>query len=108
MKKGDIVICALTGDFGKPRPAVVVQSDLVNATHATALLCPITSYLIDAPLFRIPLHPTDTNGLSCKSQIMVDKLSVMKIEKISKKIGKLHKEERHKLDEALKFWLDLI
>ena len=32
IKRGDIVTCALSGDYGKPRPAVVVQSDLFNKT----------------------------------------------------------------------------
>ncbi len=37
MRRGDIVIVAFSGDFGKPRPAVIVQSDYLNDTHATIL-----------------------------------------------------------------------
>ena len=54
MRRGDIVTVAFAGDFGKPRPAVIVQSDYLNDTHATILLCPFTSELVDAPLIRIP------------------------------------------------------
>ena len=55
MERGDIIICALSGDYGKPRPAVVIQSDLFNPTHASITVCPITSHLIEAPLFRLSL-----------------------------------------------------
>src|ERR1017187_6373104 len=53
--RGDVVVCAAPGDYGKPRPAVVVQSDLFNGTHASVVVCLITSHLEDAPLFRIPI-----------------------------------------------------
>jgi mRNA interferase MazF len=44
MERGDIIICALSGDYGKPRPAVVIQSDLFNPTHASITVCPITTF----------------------------------------------------------------
>ena len=53
IKRGDVVICAAPGDYGKPRPAVVVQSDLFNGTHSSVAVCLITSHLEEAPLFRI-------------------------------------------------------
>ena len=44
MKRGTIVVVAAPGAYtGKPRPAVVVQSDLFNPTHASLTICPITS-----------------------------------------------------------------
>lgn len=58
MKRGTIVVVAARGAYtGKPRPAVVVQSDLFNPTHASITLCPITSDCVDAPLFRLALPP---------------------------------------------------
>ena len=57
MKRGDIVLAVARGDYGKPRPAVIVQSDLFNATHASLLVCLLTSELIDAPLFRLRRCP---------------------------------------------------
>jgi len=107
IKRGDIVTCALSGDYGKPRPAVVVQSDLFNKTHASVTLCPITSDLVDTPLFRILLLPNKPTGLISVSQIMVDKIVSIKLEKIHKKIGKLSSEEMLKLDKALNLWLGL-
>lgn len=42
--RGDIVICALSSDYEKPRHAVVVQSDLFNATHASITICTKTKF----------------------------------------------------------------
>ncbi|MCC8369517.1 type II toxin-antitoxin system PemK/MazF family toxin [Rickettsia endosymbiont of Polydrusus tereticollis] len=107
MKRGDIIICILAGDYGKPRPAVVVQSDLFNPTHASITICPITSHLVDTPLFRLLLAPTQLNGLTSQSQIMIDKIVSIKSEKIAQTIGKLMSDEIVKLDNALKLWLNL-
>jgi mRNA interferase MazF len=53
MKRGDLVLAVARGDYGKPRPAVVVQADLFNPTHASLLVCLLTTELVDAPLFRL-------------------------------------------------------
>jgi len=59
MKRGDIVTVALPGDYGKPRPAVIVQSDdLTEAGSASMVLCPITSHLQDVETFRLTLNPS--------------------------------------------------
>lgn len=107
MKRGDIVTCVLTGDDGKPRPAVIVQADLFNSTHASVTICPITTHLVEAPLFRVSLAPLKRNGLKQNSQIMVDKIMSLKREKIHTKIGVINSEEQNTLDHALKNWLDL-
>lgn len=107
MRRGDIVVCALSGDYGKPRPAVIVQSDLFNPTHTSIVVCPITSHLIESPLFRLLLTPNKLTGITTTSQIMVDKITAIKSEKITKKIGRLSFNEILKLDEALKLWLNL-
>jgi mRNA interferase MazF len=58
VKRGAIVVVAARGAYtGKPRPALVVQSDLFNPTHASVTICPITSDCVDAPLFRLTLPP---------------------------------------------------
>ena len=74
-RRGDVVTCAPPGEFGKPRPAVVVQSDLFNEPHASVTVCPITSHEVEAPLFRVPLKPTAGNGLKRDSQAMADKIT---------------------------------
>ena len=107
MKRGDIVIAVTPGDYGKPRPAAVVQSDIFNPTHASITLCPITSHLVDAPLFRLSLQPTAENGLEVPSQIMVDKITTVRKEKLRQTIGRLSSAEIDTLNRALYLWLGL-
>jgi mRNA interferase MazF len=107
LKRGDVVLCVLSGDYGKPRPAILIQSDLFNSTHASVTVCPLTTHLINAPLFRLPVEPTDSNGLKSLSHMMVDKISTLKKEKIGKKIGTLEEAQINDLNTAIKLWLDL-
>lgn len=107
MKRGDVVLITAQGDSGKPRPAVVVQSDLFNATHASVSVCPISSTLVDAPMFRIEIQPAPGNGLKKKSQVMVDKAQPLKRERIKKRIGELAEGEMQAIGAALKLWFSL-
>lgn len=88
MKRGDVVTIALQGDYGKPRPALVVQSDLFDA-HPSVTVLPITSELRDTPLFRVEVEPNDTNGLRKRSQIMVDKTQTIARDKVGKTVGRI-------------------
>ena len=105
MRRGDLVTITLPGDFGKPRPALVVQSDLFNADHATVSVLPITSAIIGAPVFRITLKPSAANGLRKVSEIMVDKIVSMKREKIGEAFGRLDDETMLRVNRALTVWL---
>jgi mRNA interferase MazF len=108
MKRGDVVLVAARGAYaGKPRPAVVVQSDLFNDTHSSSTLCLITSELRDAPLFRLDVEPSKRNGLRKPSQVMVDKVFSAARESIDRTIGELESEDIRRLDEALRLWLQL-
>ena len=107
VNRGDIVVSSRPGDFGKPRPALVVQSDLFNPTHASVVICPITSHLLDAPLFRLTISPSRENGLKAESQIMVDKITAVRREHIAKKVGKINETEAASVDRSLAIWLDL-
>jgi mRNA interferase MazF len=103
--RGDIVVAVLPGDFGKGRPALVVQSDAFNATHASIVVCPITSHLIETPLFRLSLRPSPDNGLQSPSQIMIDKMAAIKRERIAKVIGRAGILSMQEVDRALQLWL---
>ena len=107
INRGDVVVSSSPGDFGKPRPALVVQSDLFNPTHASVVICPITSHLLDASLFRLPISPSRENGLKAESQIMVDKITAVRREHLAKKVGKINETEAASVDRALAIWLDL-
>jgi mRNA interferase MazF len=82
------VTTALVGDCGKPRPALVIQSDLFDA-HPSVTILPVTSDLRDVPLFRVRVEPTAENGLLQTSDVMVDKATTVATEKIGKRIGRL-------------------
>jgi mRNA interferase MazF len=108
MKRGDVVICAAPGNYGKPRPAVVVQSDLYNGTHPSVVVCLITSHLEDAPLFRIPVPTGRTTGLKLESQAMVDKVIAIPRDKITGRAGALPASALREIDHALRLWLELV
>jgi len=108
MKRGNVVLVAVVpGDYGKPRPAVVVQTDLVNDTHSSIVVCPITSHIQDAELFRLTIEPSSDNGLQKTSQIMVDKIVAVRRDKIRKAIGKIDEKLLIRLQRSLAFWLGL-
>jgi mRNA interferase MazF len=88
VKRGDLVTVSPPGDYGKPRPAVVVQSDWLN-TNDSVLVALVTSTLTDAPIYRLPIEPSETNGLELPSQIMVDKITPMMRSKCGRVIGHL-------------------
>ena len=67
MKRGDVVTVAATGDYGKQRPAVIVQTDALPALHASVVICQMTSDCSDAPDFRVTIDPTESNGLRVRS-----------------------------------------
>lgn len=86
MKRGDFVTIALQGDFGKPRPALVIQSDMFGA-HATLTVLLVSTTLVNAPLFRVAVDPSETNGLRQPSQVMVDKVMTVKRERLGAVFG---------------------
>lgn len=101
MRRGDIVLVTAPGDYGKRRPAVVIQSDLLNETHASVVVCLVTSTLIDAPLFRLSVEASAGNGLRQASQIMVDKIATLRRERLSEPIGSLDDETLLRLGRSL-------
>lgn len=88
MQRGDLVTVALAGDFGKPRPALVIQSDLFDETDTLTVLL-VSSTLVDAPLIRITVNPGAGNALRNPSQIMIDKAMTVRREKLGKPFGHL-------------------
>ena len=76
LKRGNVITVARPGEFGKPRPAVVVQSNLAE-TSMTVTFLPITSDLVRAPEIRVPLEPNANNGLRSPSEVMVDMIQTV-------------------------------
>jgi mRNA interferase MazF len=101
MKRGDIVLVTAPGDYGKRRPAVIIQSGLFLETHATVLVCLISSDIQKSPLFRLDIAPAASNGLRVKSQIMADKIFAMQRKRLSDPIGALDEDTLMRLNRAL-------
>jgi mRNA interferase MazF len=86
MNRGDFVTVAAQGDFGKPRPALVIQADAF-ADHSTVTVMLLSSTLVDAPLLRLNIEPSKNNGLSKPSQIAVDRVYTGRREQFGPVIG---------------------
>lgn len=100
VRRGDLVTVAAPGDYGKPRPALVVQSDLFEELPSVTL-CLVTSALRDAPIFRITVDPSPDNGLQRVSQVQVDKVMAVARERIGRVIGRLDEATMLKVSRSL-------
>lgn len=110
MTRGDIVVVSLPGDYGKPRPALVVQADQF-ADHPSVTVLPITTHLVDAPLLRIDIRPDDggpDNGLEQPSQIQIDKPHTPRRERIGPVIGRADAATLVAVNRALTVFLGLV
>jgi mRNA interferase MazF len=106
MKRGDVVTVAATG-YGKPRPAVIVQTDALPAEHASVVICQMTSECSDAPNFRVTINPTKCNGLRVMSQVMADKPATVRRDRIGRQVGYLDDKDISRLNVALAFVMGL-
>ena len=88
MKRGELVTIAVSGDYGKPRPALVVQDDAFAELSAVTVLR-LTSELNDWPLFRVTIEPTPENGLRKTSQVMIDRGIALPRSKVGPAFGRL-------------------
>lgn len=107
MRRGDVVTVATSGDYAKPRPAVIVQTDALPEAHASVVICQMTSELADAPHFRVTIEPGEASGLRVRSQVMADKPVTVRRERIGRTIGRLNREDILRLNVALAFVMGL-
>jgi len=106
MRRGDIVAVVSPGSYGKPRPAVVIQSDLFDE-HPSVTILPLTSTLRNAPLFRVQIDPSEQNSLHSVSEVMVDKITTVPREKVGQVFGCLPKEEMVTIERAIALFLGI-
>jgi len=105
--RGEIWSAAGGSDYaGKPRPVVIVQDDRFDAT-ASITVCAFTSQTIEAPLFRLVIEPSESNGLHATSRLMVDKITTMPKQKLGHRIGQLSDEDLLRLNRAMLIFLGL-
>ncbi len=106
VKRGDLVTVAVSGDYGKPRPALIIQSDAFDALGSVTV-APLTSDIYEAPLLRVTIHPGKETGLHKASQVMVDKITTVPRVKIGQRIGSVETSTLRAINRALKGFLDL-
>jgi mRNA interferase MazF len=106
MRRGDFLAVVMQGDFGKPRPALVIQADHFSE-HASVTVLPVTSTLVDAPLLRITVHPTASNGLQQPSQVMVDKAMTIRRDKVGPSFGSIDVDALIEVERCLAVFLGI-
>ena len=106
MRRGEVWTVSGSGYAGKPRPAVIVQDDRFDAT-ASITLCVFTTDGAAAPLFRLPVTPSEGNGLRAESRLMVDKLTTVSKERLGERMGRLDDTDMVRLNRAILVFLGL-
>jgi mRNA interferase MazF len=106
VKRGDLIPVVLAGAYGKPRPALVIQSDLFAALPSVTVL-PVTTELRPIEIFRIAVEPTQRNGLHVRSQIMVDKAHTIPRSKAGEPFGVLEARTLTAVERAMAVFLGL-
>ena len=106
MRRGDFVTIAMQGDFGKPRPALVIQTDHFNQ-HPSVTVLPVTGTLVAAPLLRITVHGDQASGLTKTSQVMVDKAITVKRDKVGPPIGRISADALLEVERCLAVFLGI-
>ena len=104
--RGGFVTIAIQGDFGKPRPALVIQADQFSE-HASATVLPVTSTLVPAPLLRVTIEPSAKNGLHKPSQVMVDKAMTVKRDKVGPAFGRIDADALVEVERCLAVFLGI-
>jgi mRNA interferase MazF len=106
MRRGDFVTIALSGDFGKPRPALIVQADQFQDT-ATITVLLVSGTLVEAPLLRVTVQPSPESGLQKPSQVMIDKAMTVRREKIGRAFGHIDPESLLEIERRLAVFLGI-
>lgn len=107
MRRGDIwTVAGGKDDAGKPRPVVVVQDDSFDATGSITI-CAFTTDETDAPLFRLPVEPSERNGLRAACRLMADKITTVPKSKVGSHVGRLDDEDILRLNQAILVFLGL-
>lgn len=107
MRRGDLVTVALQGEHGKPRPALVIQSDLFTQSTSTITVALLTSTPLDAPLLRVPIEPSQANGLQRRSYVMIDQIFSARTRRLGNVFGHLDDADIVAVNRALALFVGI-
>jgi mRNA interferase MazF len=85
---------------------VILQDDRFAGTDSITV-CAFTTDPTEAPLFRLPVEPSDSNGLRAACRLMVDKITTVPKAKISARVGRLADEDVVRLNRAVLVFLGI-
>lgn len=105
MRRGDLVTVAIPGDYGKPRPALIIQSDLIRPIDSVTVVPFTTEFITDGDDLRVEIVPSGENGLRQISYVMVDKIGTIRRTKCGPQIGHLSEEDMIRVNRALAVFL---
>ena len=105
MRRGELITVALQGEHGKPRPALVIQSDLFARLTSTVTVALLTSTALDVPLIRVPLEPSDNNGLRIRSYVMIDQIFSARTRRVGRVFGRLDDTDLLAVNRALALFI---
>lgn len=106
-KRGDIVLAASPGDYGKPRPCLVMQSELFDDLPSVTFCMLTTTLRSERPLVRITVKPDAQNGLRETSQIAIDKIMTLPAPRITRKIGEAGEDVMLQVTRAVAVFLGI-
>lgn len=107
MKRGEIWTVSGGMDYaGKPRPVVILQDDRFDMTDSITV-CAFTTDPTGAPLFRLLIKPSESNGLRTVCRLMVDKVTTVPKTKIGTHVGRLADEDMVRLNRAVLVFLGI-
>lgn len=107
MKKGEIYILAPPSPFNKPRPAVVLQTTLLDDSDRITVALISSDPVFFAKAFRVLILPTETNGLRKPSEILIDHLQTVPLDRIGGFAGVVDEVTMRAVDAALRIFLGL-
>ena len=102
-----MVLVSGKGDYGKARPAIVVQADYLIDGLDSLTVCPLTSDVLNLGFVRVAVEPSAENGLKLPSDMMVDMLQTYPKTRVFGPIGRVTEMDIRRMDAALSFFLQL-
>jgi mRNA interferase MazF len=106
IKRGDLITVAVSGDYGKPRPALIIQADAFDSIPSMTV-APLTSEPYEAPLLRVTIQAGAGAGLRKVSQVMIDQITTVPRSRIGQRIGSVEASTLRAVNQAIKAFLDL-
>jgi mRNA interferase MazF len=107
LKRGDLVIVSASGNYGKPRPAAIIQSNYFKDMGSVTVLLMTSDLHDDLPLVRHRITPTEGNGLLSVSEVMIDKIFTIPRDRLRQKIGRLPATEMAEITASLALFLGM-